>query len=165
MKTLTLLILMVILPISSFGQGTSGISIGGGYSTEANLTLSASYFHPVLMKQLYLAGGFSSFNVGQSVGVTDDIYNLYFVTVNQVFVGIRLGDYLFASPKLSYNWYGKHKSVGWGFAGGLLLHPVDQFSFGFFIGHDQIRFDSSLDRYGPTSITSFSAVVNFHIVN
>jgi len=156
---------MVILATPSLGQGTSGISIAGGYSNEANLALSASYFHPVLMKQLYVDGGFSYFNVGQSVIVADDIQNSYFANISQAFVGIRLGDYLFASPKLSYNWYGKYKSVGWGFAGGLLLHPADQLSFGFFIGHDQIRFDSSLDGYGPTSITSFSVVVNFNILD
>jgi hypothetical protein len=144
-----------------FAQQWGGLSIGGGIEYPGALTFSGSYFHPVLMKQFYVDGGLRRFYGAEYR--TDDIHNQFFTNVNQAFVGVRLGDYLFANPRITWSWYGKYKSLGWGLTGGLLIPVAKQLSIGFGVGYDQIRFDTTLDNYGATRITSVSVVMNVGI--
>lgn len=160
MRRLNLILTILILPITVIAQYRGGISLSGGIATEG-LTFSASYFHPLVIRQFYIVGGFDYLK--KELSVTDDIYHLYFSKVSQAFFGVRIGDYLFAIPKISYNWYGKYESVGWGIAAGLLWRPTDHLSLGFSVGHDQIRFDSSVDQYGPAQYQSISLIINYQI--
>jgi len=158
MQKLSIAFLIILLPTTMFGQSQNGLSFGGGIEYPGGLALSGSFFHPIVMNQLYIDGGFRRFYVYEYR--TDDIHNQFFTDVNQALLGIRLGDYLFANPRITWNWYGKYKSLGWGFTGGLLIPVVKQLSLGFGVGYDQIRFDNTLDSFGATRITSVTVVMN-----
>jgi hypothetical protein len=162
MKINAIIALSIFGLATTFAQRSNGIAISAGAFLEGGFTASLSYFHPVITKQVYAVAGFSS--LYELSTVTDDFNNVYFNHVTQAFVAIRLGDYVFASPKLSYNWYGKYSSPGWGISGGLLLPVEPDVSLGFSISHERVRFDTSLDRHGPATTTSLLLVCNvkFH---
>ncbi len=157
----TLVFFIFLISTNIFAQKGSGLTVEGGFALQGGMTFSSSYFHPLIMKQFYVDGGFRYFNTMQFV--TDDIFNRHFSKINQVFAGVRLGDRLFANPRIALNWYGKYTSPGWGFSGGILIHVSDQFFVGFSINYDQIRFDTSVDKYGTTKLTSISVVMNWNI--
>jgi hypothetical protein len=162
MKRTILLTFIALLSSPAFGQGQPGIGVGVGWSQEAKLSLTAEYFHPLPLKQFYAVAGFSFSNSGTQV--TDDIHNMYFSGINRLFLGIQIGDYLFALPRVSYNIYGKYTSVGWGFTGGMRIHPHRIISFGFGVAYDRLRFDSTLDRFGPVSATTVGLDLQFSFI-
>jgi prolipoprotein diacylglyceryltransferase len=157
MRKSSLALMILLLPAMMFAQLRGGLSFTGGVSHPGILTLSGSANIPVLVKQLYIDTGFRSLNTRYKV--TDDLFGYRFSSVKQVFVGIRLGDYLFANPRLTWNWYGKYNSLGWGFSGGLLIPVLDQLSIGYSVGFDQTTFDTALKRYGPIEFISVSGMI------
>ncbi len=156
-RAITLFVGLILSPCL-LAQG-SGISVAGGIMNPGSYAFELSYFHPVVMKQLYVDVGFRHFDITHRV--TDDIYGQYFSDINQMFLGARIGDYLFANPRLSWNWYGKHSSLGWGFTGGVLAPISKPLSIGLAVGYDQIRFDRSLDAFGTTKPVSITIMLTF----
>jgi hypothetical protein len=143
MKSVIALFVMVLAPASLRAAGAGAIAFNGGVSTDGDLVLAGSYQHPVLMNQLYVKGGLAFIDAErkQTVVVAEtqglEYENRSFWGITQVNLGMQLGDRLFVSPKVSYNWYGDHSSAGWGIAAGFLLLPAQRFSFGFFAAYDE----------------------------
>ena len=156
MKTLATAIVAVFLPVGVLAQ-SGGVEVGVGLMNPGAFAVDASYFHPIAVKQLYLDAGFKHFH--HSNFVTDDIHEQYFSNINQIFVGAVLGDYVFISPKVSWNWYGKYVSFGWGVTAGLLFPVAGAHRFGFSVGYDNIRLDSSLDRFGVTRPITVEVII------
>jgi hypothetical protein len=156
-----LIVVVLVFHSTVEAQHGGGISVAGGVSTGAPFTFSVSYFQPFIGKQLYAVGGFNYFK--RYVKVTDDIQNNSFSEVNQAFIGVRIGDYLFVVPKISYNWYGKYTSFGWGIMWGILGHPTKRISIGFAVGHDQIRFNSFAYIDGPIRFQSLLLIAAYRL--
>ena len=89
---------------------------------------------------------------------------MYFASVTQAFAGVQLGDVLFVSPRVSYNWYGPYRSMGWGISGGFAFKLGGRISLGLVAAHDRLRFDDAVDAYGPSPYTSLSLLANFWFV-
>jgi hypothetical protein len=160
MKTLSFLFLIFSLPVVLMAQDHGGCSFTGGVAEHSPFSFSISYLHPVSVKQLYLQGGYRYYDAGYSQ--TDDIFRNTFKSINQVHIGAFLGDYLVVNPKLTYNWYGRHRSPGWGIAAGMLTRPLNRLGMGISVGYDQIRFDSSLNQYGAIRNVSYAIILNVY---
>jgi hypothetical protein len=159
----------------AFSQGTSGIGFTLGWSDEAKFSPTIHYFHPLPISQFYAVGGYSYSNAGvsppafvvdPSPGVSTvastAVVRSYFSELHRFFAGVQIGDYVFALPRVSYNFYGDYSSLGWGFTGGILAHPSQRFAIGGSIAYDRLRFDSKLDRFGPVALTSIQLNVLFN---
>ncbi len=158
------LISILLLPIFCFSQQLSGLTFAAGV-TQRGVALSGSYYHQLFGRELHVVAGFAELNVGHESIVTDDIHHMYFTRITGIYTGVRLGNQLFIGPKLSYNWYGKHSSFGWGLSGGALVRINKALMTGLYISHDRARFDSRLDPYGPTRNTTISIALNILITS
>ena len=158
-KTLMLLSLL-FSPAILLGQYLGGLSLTAGVAESAPMTYSISYLQPVLMKQLYVQLGYRYFDQNDSRIL--DFYSFPFSSIHQAQLGILLGDHLFASPKMTYNWSGRFKSIGWDITGGILVHPFNNFRVGISVGYDQFYGDFPLSPTGSTSKVSLSLVANVH---
>jgi len=160
--------------VDAYGQGSNGVEVSTGIGTTniGSYTISASYFHPFLFKQVYATGGITycnSFGRYVEAGAIPAVIPTQFGGSSEslfsqtegIFLGIQVGDYVFVHPKLSYNFYGRYSSPGWGFAGGLLLHPTRVIGIGLSISYDRVRFDRSLDTLGPAGTTSLMLLLRF----
>ena len=156
--TIILISILLLLPFgSSYSQ--SGISIGAGFANEVDMTISASYYHSTAWTDLNLTGGYSLLGTHPSTTATDGVDDLSFGQVQQVFLGFRLGNHFFVLPRLSYSWYGRYESPGWGVSGGVIANPTKLISVGISVNYDKVRFDSKLEHQGPTQISSMHAIV------
>jgi len=148
-------------------QGRAGVQLGMGLETfidNGGYSVSMTYFHPLLFKQIYATGGLyaheSAVRVVAPVAepavpwFTPEPYS-YFRTSRGAAVGLQIGEWVFVRPSLSYNFYGDYNSPGWGFSGGLLIHPNGEMAVGFSIDYARLRFDHTLDAYGPVETTDF----------
>jgi hypothetical protein len=163
MKHSAWVIVLVFMPIVLFAQGRRGLSFSGGITSDINYAFSASYFHNVGIKHIYFDGGFRFIGNGAMHSSGDIVGS---TNVNQAFAGIRVGDYLFAEPKISYNWYTDHNMIGWGFTGGMLAHPNDRFSLGLSVGYDEGGSNNSLySGNKQLQITTISLIVNVNMSN
>ena len=166
MKTPALLILCVIA-LEARGQGTPAMQfrMGLASSTTGNVyTVAADYAQPLLFKQIYATGGiyFSEWRP-PTEGDPPPAGTAYlpprysgFGESRGAALGLQVGEYTFIHPTLSYNFYGAYRSLGWGFAGGLLLHPTRFFALGFSIDYTRLRFDHALDEFGPVECITYS---------
>lgn len=160
MKTKLTIVLILLSFTTTFAQFTYGVSISGGLITDGGSKITAHYFHPVLTKHLFITGGFSFVNEYRHT--TDDINNDYFTKNTQIFSGIQLGKYFHIMPKITYNYYGKYSSFGWGIVAGVLIPIQDTISFGLSVSHDRLRFDSNYDQFGIINPTAILLKLNFN---
>jgi len=166
-------LLLCVAALEGRGQGAPGVQLGVGpdeFVNNVGVSASAMYFHPLLFKQIYATAGmtyseglvhyFPADPKPGGYGLSPSTSS-YFTGSGGAFVGLQIGDYTFVMPSLSYNFYGNHASAGWGFAGGLLLHPSRVIGVGFSIDYARLRFDNSLDVFGPIERTSFTLLLRF----
>ncbi len=152
-------ILLILLGTGAYAQD-SGVTFAGGVIDPGSFSVQVSYFHSVLLNHLYVDVGFRHFETG-SHAPTDDFQNTYFSNLNHMFVGLRLGDFVFLNPRLSLNWYGKYTSLGWGVSAGIQIPLAKALRAGLYMGYDQVRFDNNLDRYGVTKPYSVGLMLTF----
>lgn len=143
-------------------QYQGGLGLGVGFTKSEKPVISASYIHCIMPQRIYGVGGFAFFHPGSQLMASEDP-NTYFASVTQVFGGVQIGEVLFVTPRLSYNWYGPYRSFGWGISGGFSIPVTRKFSLGLAASHDQVRFDDAVDAYGPTPFTSVSVVAKIWI--
>jgi len=161
MRRVILFIVILLIAGNAVAQ-EDGISLGAGIIDPGSFSFHVSYFHSILLRQLYLDAGFKHLETGGGQP-TDDFDHLYFSNVNHFFIGLRLGEYVFVNPKLSWNWYGKYNSLGWGISAGVLAPISEALSVGLEFGYDEIRLDRSLDRFGGTRPLSIGLICAFRI--
>jgi hypothetical protein len=146
---------------SSASQGSHGIELAAGVVENFGFSFSAAYFHPLPLQQFYAIGGVSFCSAhGSSNVVPADWGNVLRTTnppaIQRLFLGVQVGDYLFAIPKLSLNSYGKQTSIGWGLDGGLMLHPSRFIAFGFKFTYDQFRLVGNGSGYWPHEVNTMA---------
>lgn len=144
-------------------QTRGGLSLAVGFTESENLVIASSYFHRVASPKIFAVGGIGFFNPGAQVSASLDP-EVYFASTTQVFAGVQLGDVLFVAPRISYNWYGPYRSMGWGVSGGFAFKLGGRISLGLVAAHDRLRFDDAVDGYGPSPYTSLSLLANFWFV-
>ena len=144
-------------------QTRGGLALSLGFTESEKPVITAAYFHRVAPIKIYALGGLSFFHPGSQVAEPKDP-EVYFASVSQFFAGIQFGDVLFVAPRVSYNWYGPYRSMGWGISGGFSIHVMPKVSLGLVASHDQLRFDDSVDAYGPSPFTSIAVTGRFWFV-
>ena len=144
-------------------QTRGGLALSFGFTESERPVISASYFHRVTPLKIYAMAGWSFFHPGSKVAEPQDPFT-HFASVTQIHGGIQIGEVLFISPRLSYNWYGSYRSMGWGLSGGFSLRVSPKVSLGLVASHDRLRFDNAVDAYGPSPFTSVSIVGRFWFV-
>jgi len=156
-------IALALFSAGSSAQQRGGLSLSVGFTESEKPVIAASYFHRVASPKIYAVGGMGFFSPGVQVSESQDP-DVYFASVTQVFAGAQLGDVLFVAPRISYNWYGPYRSMGWGVSGGFAFKVGPRISLGLVAAHDRLRFDDAVDEYGPSPYTSLSLLANFWFV-
>jgi len=165
-RTMFCSMLCTVFALSTSGlsaQTRGGLSLAAGFTESERLVVAASYFHRVAAPKIFAVGGIGFFNPGAQVDESLDP-EVYFASTTQAFAGVQLGDVLFVAPRISYNWYGPYRSMGWGISGGFAFKLGGRVSLGLVAAHDRLRFDDAVDAYGPSPYTSLSLLANFWFV-
>jgi len=158
------LIAAVVLMASSLpAQSRGALAFGIGFTESEKPLLSMSYLHRTGSLKIYGLGGMGFFHPGAQVSEGKDPAT-YFASVFQIFAGVQLGDILFVAPRVSYNWYGNYRSIGWGVSGGFAFRVVPRISLGLVAAHDRLRFDDTVDPYGPSPFTSISFLARVWLI-
>ena len=144
-------------------QSRGALALGFGFTESEKPVLSMSYLHQTGSLKIYGLGGIGFFHPSAQVSGGKDPATS-FASVFQIFAGVQFGDVLFVAPRVSYNWYGNYRSMGWGISGGFAFRVVPKISLGLVAGHDRLRFDDTVDPYGPSPFTSISLVARFWLV-
>lgn len=151
---------LALAAVELTAQTRGGLSLSIGFTESEKPVIAASYFHRVAAPKIFAVGGLGFFSPGAQVSESLDP-EVYFASVTQVFAGAQLGDVLFVAPRISYNWYGPYRSMGWGISGGFAFRVGPRLSLGLVAAHDRLRFDEAVDGYGPSPFTSLSLLANF----
>jgi hypothetical protein len=152
-RALTGALLLMIFAQNLPAQYQGGLGLSLGFTPSEKPVISANYTHQIVPHRVYALGGFTFFHPGSQIAASEDP-DKYFASATQFFAGVQLGDALYIAPRLSYNWYGPYRSVGWGISGGFSIQLTKKLSLGLGAAHDRLRFDNSVDAYGPSPFTS-----------
>jgi hypothetical protein len=160
-------VIVVIGVHEAFCQWEPGIGFSFGYSEEAKHGPTIDYFHPLPIRQCYVVCGYSYSNAGVSppaewlksdLGLHilngDWLQPIPLSELHRFFAGVQIGDNVYALPRISYNIYGDYASIGWGFVGGFCVHPSRRIALGASIAYDRLRYDDTLDIFGPVGLLS-----------
>jgi len=154
---------VVLIASSLSAQSRGALALGFGFTESEKPVLSVSYLHRTGSLKIYGLGGVGFFHPGAQVSEGKDPAT-YFASVFQMFAGVQFGEMLFVAPRVSYNWYGNHRSMGWGISGGFAFRVVPKISLGLVAAHDRLRFDDAVDPYGPSPFTSVSLLARIWLV-